>query len=304
MNATRPDPGHPEAAESGSVPLGPLPGRVDVLMADAGHSVASRAITAATLARFVGFAEACGVEDLGSMPVDLVAEFVSAPSVDGSGPSAATSQLRRSVLRLTYRLLAADGVAATDPTWNLSVPPRVGRRVRPLKDVEAVLVREASLVSLAESRLPTLVALAEATATAAEIARVRLDDLDLDDGRVRLSGCRDTVERSVALTDWGSVQIRRRTALLDTCDSDRRLIYRGADCRNAGQASVTVALRRLLVKAGLGDEPDVGVASIRAWAGRRLFESSGRIEVAARELGCRSLDVAVRIMNLDWHGEQ
>jgi hypothetical protein len=41
MNATRPDPGHPEAAESGSVPLGPLPGRVDVLMADAGHSVAS-----------------------------------------------------------------------------------------------------------------------------------------------------------------------------------------------------------------------------------------------------------------------
>jgi integrase/recombinase XerC len=56
----------------------------------------------------------------------------------------------------------------------------------------------------------------------------------------------------------------------------------------------------LLTHAGLGEAPDVRPSSVAAWAGRRIFEETGRIDVAAQRLGMRSLDRAARFIGWDW----
>ena len=47
------------------------------------------------------------------------------------------------------------------------------------------------------------------------------------------------------------------------------------------QAFVAAAIQDVLVRAGLGDEPDVRASSVAAWAGRRVLAETGRIDVAA-----------------------
>jgi hypothetical protein len=165
-----------------------------------------------------------------------------------------------------------------------------------LADDEVDLVRLASRVTVAESRLPAIVALAEASATTTEIAAITAADVDLDAGTVQLPGSRLTRHRVAPLTDWGRIQIRRR---VDTV-GDRRLTYDGHGDGSAGQRSVSVGLGRLLNAAGLGSEPDVGLGSIRAATGRRVFADTGRIEAAANTLGCRSLDIAARLIGWEW----
>ena len=54
----------------------------------------------------------------------------------------------------------------------------------------------------------------------------------------------------------------------------------------------------VLLRAGLVGEPDVRPASVAAWAGRAVFERTGRIEDAAAAMGVRSLDRAARLIGL------
>jgi len=54
------------------------------------------------------------------------------------------------------------------------------------------------------------------------------------------------------------------------------------------------------LRSGLAGEPDVRPASVAAWAGRKVFDTTGSIEEAARVLGVRSLDRAARLIALDW----
>ena len=60
------------------------------------------------------------------------------------------------------------------------------------------------------------------------------------------------------------------------------------------------SLQDVLVRAGLAGEPDVRASSVAAWAGRRVLEETGRIDLAARALGVRSLDRAARIIGWEW----
>ena len=68
----------------------------------------------------------------------------------------------------------------------------------------------------------------------------------------------------------------------------------------SGQASSCIAVSDTLVRAGLGDEPDLRPVSVAAWAGRSLLDKTGRIDAVARLLGVRSLDRAARIVAWDW----
>ena len=58
-----------------------------------------------------------------------------------------------------------------------------------------------------------------------------------------------------------------------------------------------VLTRRL---AALTEEPDVRPASLRNWAGRRLYEAGMPIEHVARRMGSRSLDSVASDIALDW----
>lgn len=278
-------------------PLGELVPLVARWMGECGYSPSTCEITAETLDRFVGFAAAHAVDRLDGLTEELALAFVTAANTDGSAPAVPTMHQRRAVLRVFFRMLRTLDPEVTDP-WVLALPSRTTDACRPLTDSELDVLRAVSLSRIGETRSPSIVALAEGGAVTTEIALATVDDVDLDSGTVALGPSLHATARVVPLTDWGAAQLGRRIRHLDGTDGP--LCYGGAGRRHAGQASMSTMLRRLFTRAGLTAEPDLGLGSVRAWAGRRAFDTTGRIEDAALLLGCRSLDTAARLIGHDW----
>jgi len=253
---------------------------------------------AATADRFFSFCRiGCGLASLDEVTPELVRAFVTAPLEDRNS-TVATMHLRRSIVRFVFRAAREIGLVDHDPCVDLRLPARSGLSARPLIDDEIAVCRSYSLASLTNTRSPAAWALAEATARTAEIQHVRVRDLDLDRGRVWLHGSSRTLARWVPLTGWGVVQLERRVAALD--GGDAPLVYAANGSDASGQASSCIAVSDTLVRAGLGDEPDIRPVSVAAWAGRSLLDETGRIDMVARLLGVRSLDRAARIVAWDW----
>jgi len=240
------------------------------------------------------------VDDVRNVSAADVRAWVNAPLPDGAMPSIATRHNRRSAARFGFRLLREAGVVVHDPTLDLILPARSGgREARPLTDQEIELGRAAARRTLGETRRPGLWALAEATATTHEIPRVRADHLDLDQGTVFLSGSSKTLPRVEKLTDWGIDALERRVREIGT--AHRPLVYEGAGkSASSMQAASAMTLTKILTQAGLRHDPAVMPASVRAWAGERVFQTTGRIEGAAVALGCHTLDTAAAIIGFDW----
>ena len=87
-------------------------------------------------------------------------------------------------------------------------------------------------------------------------------------------------------------------------EHDPRLVYRGTGSGESRQAASCVAITETLERAGLAREPDVRPLSIVAWAGRRIFTETGRIDEVAKRTGVRSLDGAARLIGWEWMDEQ
>ncbi len=216
-----------------------------------------------------------------------------------AAPSVATSHLRRSAVRLLFRVLRQASVVDHDPTLDVVLPARSSLAARPLTDDEIALGRSFSSKTLGETRQPAAWALAEATARTSELPAIRIRDVDLDD-RPSLD-CREHEDRSRwgQLTDWGVETLARRIAFLDA-PPEAPLIYDGAGSGESRQASACAAISETLRRAGLAGEPDVRPVSVAAWAGARILEQTGQIEAVARALGMRSLDRAARLIGWDW----
>lgn len=228
---------------------------------------------------------------------DVVA-WVNATLPDGRYPSLATQHNRRSAATSGFRILRELGVADHDPTLDLALASRTrGRETRPLMDDEVEAGRASSVDTLSESRLPSVWALAEATATTHEIPRVRPEDVDLDAGTVLLSGSAKTESRTADLNEWGVRMLARRLNNIDRASS---LTYEGRGSAPSMQASSSMAISRVLDRAGLRGDPAVKPESVRGWAGQRVWRQTGRIETAAIALGCRSLDTASAIVGYEW----
>ena len=283
------------SASWGDLMLTDLRADVEDWMAVCGYSPDTRKVTCDTLDRFVRYAAAHGITHAAQVTPELVAAFAAAPGRDRPPPAVATMHQRRSVIRLAFRLYHRADPTVADPTYDLALPPRSTLTVRPLTDDELDVLRAVSLSTLIETRQPAIVALAEAGAITTEIATVTTDDIDLDEATVSLPGARHATPRVVPLTEWGAVQLARRSR-----DSTGPLTYRGGGTGNSPQASVSVALRRMFTTAGFAHETDLRLGSVRAWAGRRAFNETGRIEDAARVLGSRSLDTAARLIGWEW----
>ena len=245
-----------------------------------------------------------GVVSLAEVTRAHVVLFISAaPAGDTTTePAAATMHLRRSAIRLLFRLARESGLEVGDPALDIALPARAPRRVRPLTDAEIVMCRGASLHTLTETRLPAAWALAEATARTSELPSIMASDVDLPSGIVRIHGSSRTRPRRGFLSDWGIQQLRRR---LDTPASagaaDTAVIYKGDRGGASGQASASAAIAWTLRRAGLTVE-SVRPASVAAWAGRRLLDEGVALEEVARRLGIRSLDRAANFIGLDRGG--
>ena len=149
-------------------------------------------------------------------------------------------------------------------------------------------------------------ALGETTAVTSEISAIRVGDVDDPTAPrwVRLPGTRRHDPRLGELSDWGSAIVARQLALL----SERRatpatlLTYRGqgvpgehgaqsAVCNAVGRGAEPGRARR-----GAGRAP----ASLRNWAGRRLYDAGLPLEKVAIRMGARSLDATAADIGLTW----
>lgn len=255
------------------------------------------------IAQFVERLRLLKIPSLAEVTREQVEDFLDEAVEDRSGvfsnPSISTQHFRRSSVRLLYRTARQLHLVDGDPTLDIRLPPRASSPKRPLEDDEELLARGASRQTLDATRLPAAWAIGQAAATATELATATIDDVDLGEQRIRLSGSRDRAPRWARLTPWGVEQVAARIEALRHGD-DRRLVYngkRGTDARGGWCNAITEVLRL----AGLSDEAGLGPASLAAWAGRREFDRTGKIEDAARTLGMRSLDNAAGTIGWDWH---
>jgi hypothetical protein len=242
--------------------------------------------------------------EVGSIPVEaltreLIERFMYAPGIDGTRPQPKTSQFRLSVFRFAARYLLEHSCLRVDPTRGLRAP-RAGARIHlRLSEAEFQAAREASCSTLAETRLPTVIAIAEGGAVSTEIGEARVCDLDLSNLRIWLSGCHTALPRWARLSPWGAAQIARRVEAAHLEGSDL-LVSLGAS-RDIRQKSVHQAIDVCFRRAGIKRRQGVKVGSIRALAGWRVYGASGRIEDVARVLGCTTLDAAAATIGLLWN---
>jgi integrase/recombinase XerC len=276
------------------------------------HLAATGAVTPLSLERFValwsrfdGFAlKSHGATLVADVDVTVVTAFVQARTSRGHRPSPATSHLRRTALRLLFRVLRSLRLAKTDPTLDLALPSRTSTRARPLTDEEVELCRWASLGTVVATRLPAVWALAESGAAAVEIGSVGIADLDLAAGAVWLGGSPKTRARRAPLTEWGAVQLRRRVRDLGPSDASQPVVYDGHGSPHSQRTTSAEGVRSVLERAGLTGDPDVRPRSVTAWVGRRVLAETGQIDAVARRLGLRSLDLAADLIDFDWCGER
>lgn len=293
MDRTRAEPGDLEATVDAAV---------DGLMLE-WVSAAQAERVAAILRSFVGFCRrGHGLQDLAHVSPEVAESFVNAPAGGGQPPTVPMMHLRRTAIRLLFRSARQLGQPVGDPTLDLRLPPRAQLSTRPLADDEVSLCRASAAWTLNDRRRAAAWALAEATCRSVEIGLVTRGDVDLPGGRVWIHGGPTTANRWGHLTEWGCVQLMRRLASIDE-RPDQPVVYEGQDGTATGQVSSCIAVRDVLIRAGLGKEPGVRPASVAGWAGRRVLADTGRIDEVARRLGMASLDRTARFIGWSWQDD-
>lgn len=227
-------------------------------------------------------------------------EFISGATLRAgvaAEPSLDTQHARRNTVRTFFRGGRQIGLTSQDPARDIVLPPRSSSRTRPLTDEEVLLCEVEARHTLFETRQPAAIALGEATASNAEIAVTLAGDVDLPNARVWLRGSARQQPRWGSLTPWGVDQIARRLEVLDG-DPARGLVHAGVAGGLSGRVSSCNAVRTVLYRAGLAAEPDIKPASLRAWAGTRVWSETHDVRAVRDALGVGTLDTAARIIQL------
>lgn len=294
--------------EDDSAALEPARNSTEVSIPDA-HKVALSALVGMGLSdesqatarriwsRFIRYATRSRTVDLVSeIDADLVESFCFARNQRGDQPALSTIHHRRSNVRLLFRIWRSCGLSDEDPTHDLVLPSRSDQSFRPLTDEEVEACRWAAMADPGEARPSAIWALAESGVWTAEICNIRARDVEAN--YVAVAGSAKTDPRSVALTDWGVIQIARR--LKDVAALDSALVYDGTGNTVSRQAYVGKVIARIFARAGLSEATVISPRSIAAWAGCRIFEDSGEIDEVANRLGLRSLDRAAALIDWRW----
>ncbi len=256
--------------------------------------------------RFVRFAAAHEVTTLAAVDQVLVAKFVAAKgrSRHGAvGPAAvATMHNRRAALRAYFRTARRLGLVLHDPTLDIEVPDREATATRPLHDEEAALVRLFS-EHATPTRHAATTALLLAGAHTSELGHIRISDIDTDASTVWVHGSTKHRARTLALDTWARRVVDQRIAYLTAHGAaGEAILCTGSDGSDAQrQARVCVTVRDVLTRAGLTGTAGIKPSSLTAYAARRVFEDTGRIESAAKLIGSGSLDSTAALIGYQWH---
>jgi len=250
------------------------------------------------MSQFARFAErAFGVTALDAVRPTMVADYLAAPTTAGEPPGVSLQHFRRLAVRVLFRTCRSLDIVAGDPSLDAELPTRGRGTFRPLEDDEVSACR-AAVTGSRLARSAAAWALCEATARTGELPKVTRRNVDAGSGRIWIAGTPRTLPRWGELTEWGSAQVARHLAQIDA-DPATPLICGSPDAALA-QSSAVGIISRTLRYAGLGDAPGVRPSSVAAWAGRAVFDETGRIDLAAQRLGMRSLDRTAVFIGWDW----
>jgi integrase len=257
---------------------------------------------AGLIARFIKYSELrFGITDVRALCQEHVLAFIDAPVLGDELRSAGgrTKDNRRWAIELWFRTLRGLDLYVGDPFLDVERSRRPASASRPLLDVEVERARKHAPSYWGDTLGPVRFALAEAMATTSEIPSIVLADYDRSARRLWLPGtARQLGGRWVPLLTAQIDAIERRIEHLDARDALTPLARKGA--QSASGEAISIALRKILVRAGLTrrSDPSVTPSSIRAWGGRRLYDETRDLEDVARCLGLRNLDSARRVIGL------
>ncbi len=308
------------AGEQLLLPLGWGPAMADGSLSTAVAAVTGAWITDGVLAtqtldkfglltrRFARYAAAHDVTTLDGVDRALVAKLVAAKGRTRHGAvseaAVATMHNRRAALRAFYRTARRLRLTLDDPTTDINVPARGSSAQRPLTDDEAALVRLFS-EHATPTRHAATAALLLTGAHTAELGHISASDIDHHAATVWVHGSSKHRPRTLRLDTWSARVLAERAAHLTDplpLGGQPPVLCTGAHGSNAHkQARVCVTVRDILTRAGLSDDSGVRPASLTAYAARREFDRTGRIEDAARLIGSSSLDATAALIGYAWH---
>jgi len=255
--------------------------------------------------RFVRFAAAHDITTLDAVDHGLAAKFVAAKGRSRHGevaPAAvATMHNRRAALRAYFRTARRLGLVLHDPTTDIDVPDREASVLRPLTDDESVLVRLFS-EHATPTRHAATAAMLLAGAHTSELGYIRIRDVDTDAHSAWAHGSTKHRARALPLDTWACRVINQRIAyLVERGATGETIFCTGSDGSDAQrQARVCVTVRDVLTRAGLTGTAGIKPSSLTAYAARRVFEDTGRIESAATLIGSGSLDGTAALIGYRW----
>lgn len=270
---------------------------------------------------FVAFAQASGVETVEEIDEAICSAWLRAPisaaspgsrARAGAPPSTSASRNRQVVLRRAVGLWRARGWIDTDPVPATVFAPVSARAVPPLTVPEVKRLRISGRVGARDTFYPAVVAGALAGAAQSDLARLVVDDVDVESGRLRLAGRGQRRERIVVLGPWAVAAFRARITDLEArarrrgedLDPGAPLTMRQRpDSYQAQSLAPAVAqnLHRALRTARI-TRAGVRPASLQAYAANRCYAITNRIEDVANLLGLSSLDAARRYIDNQWQG--
>jgi integrase len=248
--------------------------------------------------RFFGFALRCGFEFVDEIDAEVVSDFVSLPSKRGARFAevrSTTQSNRRAILKTSFGLLVDHGVMIDLGVLGDPIRRDRSNHPRPLTVAELDRLHGFCDGVLRISRVPITIALCEAGGMPLEIARVRVDDIDLDAGTVTLG---TTHRRVNDLSDWGLHAIESALPNQNFASGE---IYRGSSTDPAKCAQIiTTEVSALLRTSRLSADARVKPRSISLGIGAQVMGEHGFL-AAAKFLGMTgSLDSLARMFDVDW----
>lgn len=265
-------------------------------------NASTRKTTLAEARRFFDFLRAHGVATWPEVTAALVLDYCWAASkrTDRWGEvSQRTAANRQWIVTTIVDELADLGIHGVGDLIGERIPrPERGPNARPLTDRETHAIRIHANTGMVATSRALLVVFAEAGGSSAEIAQVRLRDVDFATDTVHFSGDSPRTNR---LTAWGADKLC--AAVASTCPSDdERLCVRDRLPIDNAARSVVSGLTDVIRDAGLTSQQGVTARSIRLTSARRILDTNG-IEAAARFLGNMSLDNTARALHHRWIDE-
>lgn len=252
--------------------------------------------------RLLTYLQGRGVEQWSEVTPEMVSHWCWVARTDRLGQfrrtSHSTARNRQWIATAAFEVLCDLGVPIdTRAVVGERIPYLGGMaRKRPLTGEEAGRVREFADFGLVGSRRSLLVAFSFAGGTAAEVAAVRMGDVNLEKATVAFRG---TYPRWNPLDEWAVSRVARFVRNRPPIASDHPICVTARIKPERAAHSVTVRLRDVLRDAGLSGREGVSAQSIRLTTARQLLQTSG-IEAAARFLGSPSLDDTARALGHQW----